>query len=98
LYAIYPTGPIGRAKEYEARYGVGWLACVVPDVPIVPVTVQGLQEARLFDILRLRRPLLRVRVGKPFRGRALSGDNRTREREACDRVKAEWTRLEEGPA
>jgi 1-acyl-sn-glycerol-3-phosphate acyltransferase len=92
---LFPTGPIGRSKAYRVKPGIGWLAQERPDVQIVPVTMIGLQDVRLRDVLLLRRPPLTVAAGRPFRGRDVAGATRDeRELAACRRIDEEWQVME----
>ncbi len=91
---VAPTGPIGRARDYEVKPGIGYLALDVPEVPVVPISVQGVQDVRLGARLFLRRPVVTIRVGEPFRARDLGGSEDERVAEVCRRIRAEWDRLE----
>lgn len=93
--AVFPTGPVGHSRKYHVGCGIGHLAVHCPCVPIVPITVLGLQNFRIQDILMLKRPSLTVSVGEPFRGSDLVTDSdETRDKMACERVRMEWDRLE----
>jgi 1-acyl-sn-glycerol-3-phosphate acyltransferase len=70
--AIFPTGPLGRSGARDVRPGLGHLASRCPDVPILPIAVAGVRELSLGQILRLRRPALVLRLGRPFRARDVS--------------------------
>jgi 1-acyl-sn-glycerol-3-phosphate acyltransferase len=91
VITMYPTGPIGRQKEAEIRPGVGHLTLRCPDVPILPVTVTGLQQTHLRDVLLLRRPPLTVVIGTPFRAREVEGETYDARVEAvCRRIAHAW--------
>jgi 1-acyl-sn-glycerol-3-phosphate acyltransferase len=95
--AIYPTGPIGRAKEYHMRYGLGWLARKLPETPIVPITLIGVQELSWKHVLLLKRPVLIVRIGAPIRGldfHCTSGLETELEGRLLMALREEWERLE----
>jgi 1-acyl-sn-glycerol-3-phosphate acyltransferase len=92
---IFPTGPIGRSRQYHMRYGVGWLGERLPEVPIYPVTLLGLQEVRWSEVLRLRRPLLTVRIAEPIHGSAADAEERqARERQICAAICGAWDLME----
>jgi 1-acyl-sn-glycerol-3-phosphate acyltransferase len=92
---IFPTGPIGQSKDYRVKPGIGWLALECPEAQIVPVTLIGLQEIRLRDVLLFRRPRLTLVSGTPFRGRDISGTDRyERELAVCERVRQQWQDME----
>lgn len=55
-----PTGAMIAAKE-----GASYLA-ITSGVPIIPAALTG-TERTLQEWLRLRRPLLKIRIGEPFR-------------------------------
>jgi 1-acyl-sn-glycerol-3-phosphate acyltransferase len=63
-------GGLGRAKP-----GVAYLASLV-DCPVVPIAHWG-TEATMSSWLRLRRPRIEVRVGRPFRLPPLDPDDRS---------------------
>ncbi|OGO45763.1 MAG: hypothetical protein A2W34_07995 [Chloroflexi bacterium RBG_16_64_32] len=63
-------GGLGRAKP-----GVAYLASLV-DCPVVPIAHWG-TEATMSSWLRLRRPRIEVRVGRPFRLAPLDPDDRS---------------------
>lgn len=89
--AIFPTGPIRRARSYEVRPGVGYLAGLCPDVPVVPVTVLGVADLRLGDVLRLRRPEVVISFGEPICARSLpAGPLDEQAAAVCDRIAAAW--------
>ncbi len=69
--AVYPTGPVGRSRDSRFYPGIQLLAESCPAVPIVPVTLRGLQEITLRDVLMLKRPPLFVEFGTPFFGMEL---------------------------
>jgi 1-acyl-sn-glycerol-3-phosphate acyltransferase len=91
---IAPTGPIGRARDYEVKPGIGYLALDVPEVPVVPISVEGVQDVRLGLGVFLRRPVVTIRVGAPFRAGDISGSEDERVAAVCGRIRAEWERLE----
>jgi 1-acyl-sn-glycerol-3-phosphate acyltransferase len=92
---IYPTGPIGQSKEYQVWRGIGYLGVRCPDVPIIPVSIQGLQELRLASWRSWCRPELKFIVGEPFYAREIHASS-TEERidRIRERLSAEWTCLE----
>jgi 1-acyl-sn-glycerol-3-phosphate acyltransferase len=93
--AIFPTGPIGKKKNYEVRPGVGHLACMQPDVPVLPVSVVGIQELRWRDIVRLRRPELVYRIGEPIAAKDVRAeDEEARAERICEHVARVWARDE----
>jgi 1-acyl-sn-glycerol-3-phosphate acyltransferase len=89
--AIFPTGPIGRAPYYDVRPGVGYLATLQPDAPILPVTVMGLQHLSWRDVLRLRRPRICIALGEPIYGRDCPAEESERAAAVCLRVREAWT-------
>jgi 1-acyl-sn-glycerol-3-phosphate acyltransferase len=92
---IFPTGPIGRKKDYEVRPGIGHLACLQPDVPVIPISVVGIQELRWRDLLLLRRPKLVYRIGEPITAREVHADDDDVRVEAiCEHVGRVWGRDE----
>jgi 1-acyl-sn-glycerol-3-phosphate acyltransferase len=92
---MFPTGPIGQSKDYRVKPGIGWLAEECPEAQILPVTMIGLQEIRLRDVLLLRRPRLTLVSGTPFRGRDVAGADRyERELAVCERVQKQWQEME----
>jgi 1-acyl-sn-glycerol-3-phosphate acyltransferase len=93
--AIYPTGPLGERKKFTVGPGVGYIATQCPDVPVVPVTMMGLQEFRWLDLLLLRRPILHVSVCRPFTGRDATGpDLEARADSVCALVAERWAEEE----
>lgn len=96
IVTIYPTGPMGRSHAPPvAHSGVGYLATRVPDVPVVPVSVIGMQELTLRDVLLLRRPRIRIRLGAPLFARSEDGAPRgLAVRRLCERLEAAWGELE----
>jgi len=97
MIAVYPTGPIGRSREYRLRPSVGELASRCPAVPILPLTVVGLQTVRVADVLFLRRPRLTLALGEAFCAADLPANGEPDTTEAvCARIDAEWKKLEEG--
>jgi 1-acyl-sn-glycerol-3-phosphate acyltransferase len=95
--AIYPTGPVGRKKNYEIRYGVGYLATRCPDVPVLPITVMGLQDIKLREVLGFRRPRIRLLFGEVFYGREFADGSLIEKQNAvCQRIGAQWRGMEEG--
>lgn len=66
--AVYPTRPIKKAQTYLVRRGIAHLALSCPDVPVIPITIIGVQELSLLSILTLRRPEITIAVGEPFTG------------------------------
>ena len=93
--AIFPTGPIGRRTRYSLGPGVGYLASRCPDVPVVPVTLQGVAEFSWRDVLLLRRPALTLSVCRPLYGREIEGDDDERRADAiCDVIAQRWTEEE----
>ncbi|HEY9868476.1 MAG TPA: lysophospholipid acyltransferase family protein [Candidatus Obscuribacterales bacterium] len=94
---IYPTGPIGQSKEYQVWRGIGYLGVRCPDVPIIPVSIQGLQELHLASWRSLRRPELKFIVGQPFYASEIHASSTE---EWIDRIRerltAAWTCLENG--
>jgi hypothetical protein len=95
---IYPTGPIGRRTRFILQRGIGWLALEQPDVPIVPIAFGGVRDLRLRDMILLKRPVLSLRQGRPFRGRDIAGATRDeRETAVCDEIARQWRELEKGP-
>jgi hypothetical protein len=92
---LSPTGPVGRRRDYQVRYGVAWLARECPDVPVLPITLLGVQELRLRDVLLLRRPRIALVVGAPIFGRDHDrSDAGVFDGEFCERIRACWTELE----
>ena len=65
-----PDGGLGRAKP-----GVAYLASLV-DCPVVPIAHWG-TESTMSSWLRLRRPRIEVRIGRPFRLPPLDADDRS---------------------
>ncbi len=92
--AIAPTGPVGRRRTYEVKPGVGQLMVAVPDVPVVPVSLEGLQDLRFSLATFLRRPPLTIRLGQPFRARDVAGSGEAAVAEICGRIRREWESLE----
>ncbi|HEY9869614.1 MAG TPA: hypothetical protein V6D08_10650 [Candidatus Obscuribacterales bacterium] len=93
--AVYPTGPIGKAKTYVVRRGIGHLALSCPDVPVIPVTVIGVQELSLLSILTLRRPEITIVVGEPFMAADIVAE--TVNERMClilSRIARDWTKHE----
>jgi hypothetical protein len=93
--AIYPTGPIGRNAVYVVKPGVGELALRAPDVPVMPVSLAGVQQLRWRDVIRLRRPRVRIAFCQPFTARQVAAYCGTTDDEALiddvrDRVAAAW--------
>jgi 1-acyl-sn-glycerol-3-phosphate acyltransferase len=89
---ICPTGPVGRRKMCGFAPGVGHLAARCPDVPVLPLTVVGLQHLRLRDVLLLRRPTLDFAFGEPFTANELAAETASaRINAVCQRVTAAWS-------
>lgn len=95
---IAPTGPIGNSPRYEVKPGVGWLAADCPQTPVIPFTCVGLQGTRLGLSLFLRRPVVTIALGRPFRAADLDAPtDAARVLAVCARIEAEWRRLEGAP-
>jgi 1-acyl-sn-glycerol-3-phosphate acyltransferase len=92
--AVYPTGPIGRAKEYQLRYGIGWLARELPEIPIVPVSLIGVQRVTWSRVLMFRRPVIVVRIGAPLTAVGMGKEGRDLELAVLERLRGEWAQLE----
>jgi 1-acyl-sn-glycerol-3-phosphate acyltransferase len=91
VIVTYPTGPIGRRKEAELRPGVGHLTLRCPDLPVLPITLTGVQDLHLRDVLLLRRPPVTVVVGPAFRAREVEGETYDARVEAvCQRIARAW--------
>lgn len=89
--AIYPTGPIGQRREFSLGPGVGYLALKCPDLPVVPVTMTGVQQFRWKDVLRFKRPFLHVSICPPVYGRDARGlEFEDRADDVCDRIAEKW--------
>jgi 1-acyl-sn-glycerol-3-phosphate acyltransferase len=97
--SIAPTGPIGRARRYEVKRGIGRLAVACPEVPVYAVAVSGLADVRLGLGLLLRRPVVTIRFAAPFRGREVAGETEDeRVSDVCERIRRSWEELERGGA
>jgi 1-acyl-sn-glycerol-3-phosphate acyltransferase len=93
--SIAPTGPIGESQFFDIRPGIGWLAAACPDVPVVPVTLLGVQGVRPGLGLFFRRPRVTIAFGRPFLAREIAGRTFDERVEGiCRRVGEEWARLE----
>ena len=95
--AIYPTGPIGSRRTFSLAPGVGFIATRCPDVPVIPVTLTGMQEFTWRDILLLRRPVVHVAICRPFYGRDVAGaggDEQCADR-ICDLIAERWAEEEQ---
>jgi 1-acyl-sn-glycerol-3-phosphate acyltransferase len=93
--SIFPTGPIGRSRTYDVKPGVGYLALRCPDVPVIPVTIVGLQELELRSVLRLERPLITIVFGTPFTATEVDAATDAARIEAiCDRIGSSWSLAE----
>jgi 1-acyl-sn-glycerol-3-phosphate acyltransferase len=93
--AVYPTGPIGKTQNYVVRRGIGHLALSCPDVPVIPVTIIGVQELSLLSVFTLRRPEITIAVGEPFTAADIVAD--TVNERMClilSRIAQDWTRNE----
>jgi hypothetical protein len=92
---IYPTGPVGMRTRYSIGPGLGFLASSCPELPVLPVTMVGLQEFRWRDLLLLRRPQLHYAVCRPFYGGDLPGPTEAwRIEQACELLAQRWTEEE----
>ncbi len=88
---VCPTGPIGRKRRYDVKPGIGWLAVRNPAASVLPVTLVGLQDVQVGDVLRLRRPRIAIAFGEPFAGADVDGATEEARIEAvCERVRAGW--------
>ena len=66
LLGVAPEGTRSKSGGMQlAKPGVAYLASKA-DVPIIPVGLTGAERA-MQDLCRLRKPLLTMKVGKPFR-------------------------------
>ncbi|MGZ6142378.1 MAG: lysophospholipid acyltransferase family protein [Myxococcales bacterium] len=93
--AIFPTGPIGKRPFFSLGPGVGFLGLSCPDVPVIPVTLQGVKEFRWRDVLLLRRPVLTLAICRPVYGREVPGDDEERRADAiCDVIAQRWAEEE----
>lgn len=92
--AIFPTGPTGRAANYEVKPGVGYLAARCPEVPVVPVWVDGPQHMSWRSVLLLKRPPLTIRVCPSFTAAELAGGSAEQRAHAIsERVAKEWEKV-----
>ncbi|MFQ5942513.1 MAG: lysophospholipid acyltransferase family protein [Anaerolineales bacterium] len=76
-FALSPEGT--RSKKgalLRAKTGAAYLAAEA-DVPVVPMGITGTEHAFRTLFLKLRRPKLTLRIGKPFRLPPLEENNRT---------------------
>jgi 1-acyl-sn-glycerol-3-phosphate acyltransferase len=95
VFGIFPTGPIGRRREYQVKSGVGYLALRAPEVPVIPVAVTGVQQLTLGAVLRLARPEVTIVLGEPIRACEVEGaTEEERVAAICTHVAASW-RIEE---
>lgn len=75
-FGMAPEGTRSPSRALiRGKTGIAYLAHEA-DVPIVPVAVTGTEKA-VESWLRLRRPRLRLRIGKPFKLPPLPKENRT---------------------
>src|SRR5262249_32928878 len=89
--AFFPTGPIGRRKSYEIYPGVAQLAILCAEVPIVPVSVAGIQELDWRSVLTFRRPRVVIGVGDSFCAGEIDVSTEAQKVETiCERIRAEW--------
>ncbi|MFV1859960.1 MAG: lysophospholipid acyltransferase family protein [Anaerolineales bacterium] len=76
-FALAPEGTRSRNGALQrAKTGAAYLAAET-NVQVVPAGFIGTDQAFRTLFLRLRRPELTLRMGKPFRLPALDGNNRT---------------------
>ncbi len=74
-FGMSPEGTRSRTRALiRGRTGVAYLAAEA-DVPVVPAAVTGTESA-VESFLRLRRPRLKLRIGKPFKLPPLPEENR----------------------
>jgi 1-acyl-sn-glycerol-3-phosphate acyltransferase len=94
---IAPTGPIGLATRYEIKPGVAALALAAPAVPVISISIAGVQGVRLGPSLFWRRPRVTIRLAEPFHvGELPAGDDEERAERLRERIRADWERLEGG--
>jgi|GEM_PF-3346373 len=66
---IFPEGKIATGQQMlDSKLGVGMLAMMFPDVYIVPIAIIGTENA-IQNMLLLKRPLITMKIGKPFKMR-----------------------------
>jgi len=66
--AVYPTGPVGRSRNCRFYPGIALLTEACPTVPIIPVSLKGLENITMREVLQFKRPRLFVEFGAPFFG------------------------------
>jgi len=72
LVGIFPQGGMQQTEITDAKPGVVFMAFKA-DVPIIPVGISGqIDPSRYWK--RLRRPRIKVRIGRPFRLKTLEGN------------------------
>lgn len=75
MLGIAPEGTRSDTHQLiEAKPGVAFLAARA-SVPIVPVAISGTENS-LGKILRLKRPIINIKIGKPFSLRPVDRKNR----------------------
>jgi 1-acyl-sn-glycerol-3-phosphate acyltransferase len=93
VVGMFPTGPIGQTAHVPPRPGIAYLAMRCPEVPVLPVSLVGLRAIRLRDVLALRRPILTIAVGAPFKASDLSSSGGSVAR-IVGRIDQTWRELE----
>ncbi len=95
VVAICPSGPIGKRRRFTIAPGIGHLALARPDLPVVPITLVGLQEISLRDVLTFKRPTLTLSICRPFYGgEARGGSVESRLEAVCALVGDRWAEEE----
>lgn len=75
VLGIYPEGGIWNPGHMRAQVGVSWLSHKA-QAPVVPIGFSGFQMI-LSKIFKLKRPHIKMRIGKPIPALSIEDENQT---------------------